>query len=240
MFYLKLALGVIWFLLCSVVALFVSLLRWRSPDNAYLFVRIFAPLAHKLIGMKVVVNNPERLRASQPCIYIGNHQSNFDILTHAICYPPRTVAIGKKELIWIPFFGLLFLASGNIMIDRKNHTKALKELSEVEQDLKRKQMSVYMFPEGTRGRNEGKLLPFKKGAFHMAINAKVPLVPVVASSAEPIIDLKNKKFHAGTVFIDVLEPIQTNELTLDDVDQTMALAQERMQEALNNLKTKLD
>jgi 1-acyl-sn-glycerol-3-phosphate acyltransferase len=240
MFYLKLVFGTFWFLFCSLVTLIISIVRWRNPNNAYLFVRLFTPLVNKIIGLKVVINHPERLSQYQPCIFIGNHRSLFDILTHALCFPPRTVAIGKKELIWIPFFGILFLASGNILIDRKNQKKALRELHEAELDMNRKQVSIYMFPEGTRGRTEKKLLPFKKGAFYMAINGQVPIVPVVASSISPILNISEKKFRSGTVYIDVLEPIFTKGLTLANVDETVKMASERMQISLTNLETVLD
>ena len=240
MFYVKLALAVIWFMFCSVLTLVIALVRWRHPSNGYIFTRLFTKPVHWLIGMKVLIKNEDRLRANQPCIFIGNHQSNFDILTHGCCYPPRTVAIGKKELIWIPFFGILFLACGNIMLNRKNHEEAVRNLKTAEDDIVKKNMSVYIFPEGTRSRDAKHLLPFKKGPFHMAVNAQVPLVPIVATSVEPLIDMKRRKFHAGTINIEVLEPISTKGLTENNIDELISRAQTEMQAALDRISTTLD
>ena len=189
------------------------------------------------MDLEIDIRHKERLESNMPCVFVGNHQSNFDILTHACCYRPRTVAIGKKELIWIPFFGILFYVTGNIMLDRKNHVKALEGLKEAQEALTKKNISIYIFPEGTRSRAATKLLPFKKGAFHMAIAAQVSIVPIVASSIDPLIDMKNKKIRAGTVHIEVLEPISTKGMTESDVDKLLQMTYQRMQVVLDQTRT---
>ena len=105
-------------------------LRWRDPSGGYVFVSLFTGPASKILGIDIQVNNFQRLDENQPCIYVGNHQSNADMLIQSKCFRPRTVCIGKKELIWIPFFGALFYFTGHILIDRKNHRKAMADMGE--------------------------------------------------------------------------------------------------------------
>ena len=92
-----------------------------------------------------------------------------------------------------------------------------------------------MFPEGTRNKGATKLLPFKKGAFYLAIAAQVPIVPVVSCPVKPLIDLENRKVTPGVAHIEVLEPIPTIGLTEADVDTLVATTHERMQKAYEEL-----
>jgi len=123
MFYIKALLALIWFVICSLLAIFMCFFRWRNPDNSQIFAHLFTKYLPLITGVKVAVKNQEAIAHNQPCIYLANHQSNLDLCIQATCYPKRTVVIGKKELIWIPFFGFLFYGSGHILIDRKTMIK---------------------------------------------------------------------------------------------------------------------
>lgn len=87
--------------------------------------------------------------------------------------PPNTVSVGKKSLKWIPLFGLFFGISGNIYIDRSDRKQAINSFNEAIPRIKSNKLNIWLFPEGTRGDSKA-LLPFKKGAFHLAIDAQVP------------------------------------------------------------------
>ncbi|EJS91866.1 1-acyl-sn-glycerol-3-phosphate acyltransferase, partial [Pasteurella multocida subsp. multocida str. Anand1_cattle] len=139
-------------------------------------------------GLTVEYRFPKNVDKFGRCIYIGNHQNNYDMVTISYMVQPRTVSVGKKSLIWIPFFGLLYWVTGNILIDRENRTKAHGTMNEVAHRIHDDDLSVWMFPEGTRSRGRG-LLPFKTGAFYAAIAAGVPIVPVVCSTTQGKIDL---------------------------------------------------
>jgi 1-acyl-sn-glycerol-3-phosphate acyltransferase len=235
MFYIKFLLVVVWFAICSTIALIVGILRWRNPSGGYVFTWLFTKPASKIIGFKVVVKNFERLDATQPCIYVCNHQSNLDMVTQAHCYRPKTICIGKKELLWIPFFGALFYVTGNILLDRKNHERAVEGMNSARDLINKKKLSVYVFPEGTRNKNPAKLLPFKKGAFYLAIAAQVPILPVVSSPIKPLVDSEKRKITPGIVTIEVLEPISTMGLTEDDVDSLIEMTHSRMQNTFDRL-----
>jgi 1-acyl-sn-glycerol-3-phosphate acyltransferase len=217
------------------IAIIAGIIRWRNPSGGYVFTSLFTVPASRMLGIKIDVKNFERLDANQPCVYVGNHQSNMDMLIQAKCFRPRTVCIGKKELIWIPFFGALFYLTGHILLDRKNHEKALAGLNEAKDVLVRRKISIYMFPEGTRNKTPEKLLPFKKGAFHLAIAAQVPILPVVCCPVKPLINIQARKITPGIARIEVLEPIPTIGLTNSDVDALVATAYERMQKAYEEL-----
>lgn len=180
-----------------------ALLRGRHPSSVGVVARLFGAL-HTLVGLKVITRKKSTF--NQPAIYIGNHQNNYDMLTIAAMVPERTVSVGKRSLIWIPFFGLVYWATGNIFIHREKRSSAISTMNKVGEIIRDQQISVWMFPEGTRSRGRG-LLPFKTGAFHTAIAAGVPIVPVVCSNLHNKVDLNRK--DNGIVICEQLEPIST-------------------------------
>jgi 1-acyl-sn-glycerol-3-phosphate acyltransferase len=96
--------------------------------------------------------------------------------------------------------GQVFLAGKNLLIDRKNRKNAIDALNSVGDRMKKENLSIFMFPEGTRSRQrDNTLLPFKKGAFHIAKNGKFPIVPIVSSTYYPLYDEKDKVFERGTI-----------------------------------------
>ena len=130
----------------------------------------------KIAGWKAqVISGAEYLKSPQPCVYVANHQSAIDVALFGPICPDRVVIIGKKEIRWIPFFGLLFELAGNLMIDRKNRTQALAGLDVITHAIQSRGQCVFVFPEGTRNHNPEKkeMLPFKTGAFAAAIGAQV-------------------------------------------------------------------
>jgi 1-acyl-sn-glycerol-3-phosphate acyltransferase len=234
-FYLKLLATGCWFAVSIVVTFFISLMRWRNPSNPRVFAKIFGPIGSKINGFKIEVRNAHRLIENQPCIYLANHQSNIDLLVYSFVCPPRTVIIGKRELWLIPGFGLIFYVTGNIMINRKNRSNSMEGFREALDFITQKGGSIFVFPEGTRNSSTTTLLPFKKGAFHLAIQAQIPLVPVVAGPITKIVNLKKRQIFKNTLPIEVLEPIPTKGKTAADMEDLIATARSRMQNAFASL-----
>ena len=145
-------------------------------------------------------------------IYISNHQNLYDFVTSPEMLRPNTVTIGKKSILWIPFFGFLYWVTGNILIDRENKQKARESLKKIEDLMQKKNLSFWFFPEGTRSYGKG-LLPFKTGAFRMAIATGVSIVPVCVSDSNHI---RKNKWNNGTVIAEMLEPIETSEYKITD------------------------
>ena len=197
----------------SVVGTLYSLIRFRHPSNVGVVARWFGRL-YPLFGLHVEHRFEPNAYNVGPCIYIGNHQNNYDMVTISYMVMPRTVSVGKKSLIWIPFFGLVYWITGNILLDRENRSKAHSTMAELARRIQEDNVSVWMFPEGTRSRGRG-LLPFKTGAFHAAIAAGVPVVPVVCSTTHNQVDLN--RWNNGKVICELMEPIDSRHYSKENV-----------------------
>lgn len=233
--YVRIFAAAIWLMLGSLFAICLLPFAWKNPSLGYFFARFLDRPGLFFLGLKTKVHGSKHLLSSQPCVYVANHQSNLDIITLARTYCPRTVVIGKKELLRIPIFGLMFAGAGNIMIDRKNRAHALNGLDSAAKAVREKRLSVWIFPEGTRNRGRLEMLPFKKGAFHLAIKAQIPIVPIVNQHLLRYFDFKQRRInHSEVLHIQVLEPIPTAGLTLKDLDALMTTVRQRMETALQN------
>lgn len=191
------------FILFSCIFGFIlCLVRPFHKNNVHIIASWYGKVAG-LLGVKVVVERSPELDDIDTAVYIANHQNNYDIFLIPNVVPKNTVSLGKKSLKWIPFFGQLYWLSGNILIDRANRTKALNTISQTTEKIKQKGLSLWMFPEGTRSYGRG-LLPFKPGAFHTAMNANVPIVPVCMNTTHKTIKLN--RLNNGTIYIKILPP----------------------------------
>ncbi|UAY76922.1 1-acylglycerol-3-phosphate O-acyltransferase [Pasteurella canis] len=223
---------------CILICIFGSIysfIRFKNPSNVGIMARWFGRL-HPLFGLKVEHRFPDNADKIGRCIYIGNHQNNYDMVTISYMVMPRTVSVGKKSLIWVPFFGLLYWVTGNILIERENRTKAHGTMNEVARRINDDNLSVWMFPEGTRSRGRG-LLPFKTGAFHAAIAAGVPIVPVVCSTTHNKIDLN--RWDNGKVICEMLAPIDISGYDKDNVRELAAYCHELMAKRIAELDAEI-
>lgn len=128
--------------------------------------------------------------------------------------------IAKRELLFAGTWGLAAWLAGITYINRGSRGQAGQAMNGIMDTLKRRKIKLWVFPEGTR-RNTGEIHEFKKGAFHAAIHAQVPIVPVVFSSYQSFLDAKKKIFTSGDVIITALPEIPTKGLTVDDIDELM-------------------
>ena len=191
------------FILICILGCIFCLIRPLHKNNTLVVARTLASLA-PLFGIKLITRLPERA-AYTPQVFIANHQNTYDVVTLTAAVGECTVSIGKKSIRWLPFFGQLYWLSGNILIDRSNRASARTTIDQVCQRIVDNKLSVWMFPEGTRSRGKG-LLAFKMGAFHTAIQAQVPIVPVVLSTTT---DFKLNRFNNGYAIVEILEPINS-------------------------------
>lgn len=196
----------------TLFAMVYCLFSPRNPRHVYFFCRWFNQL-HKLVGLKLIQRGLERAPTPKNSVYISNHQSVYDFVTSPGMLRPRTVSLGKKELIWVPFFGQLYWITGNILINRQDKSKARDTIKQVAEAIHQRDLSVWAYPEGTRSKGRG-LLPFKTGAFRMAIEAGVPITPMVVSTTHNKIDLNRR--NNGVVITEMLEPIDTTQYNLSD------------------------
>ena len=189
--------------LSCIFGLLLSIIRPFHRNNVHIIASWFGKMS-TVVGVKLEINVEISAQKVGPAIYVANHQNNYDLFTLPAAVPENTVSMGKHSLKWIPFFGQLYWLSGNILINRGNRSKAMGTLGKSVAKIKENGLSVWMFPEGTRSYGRG-LLPFKTGAFHTAMNADVPVVPVCMNSTHDCIKLN--RWDNGTIYIDVLAPI---------------------------------
>jgi len=214
------------------------LLFWGNPRLNSLTGRILAWPILTFMGIRMHIQGLENLRVKRPCIYVSNHQSALEVVLFGHFIPEGTVIIGKKQIQWVPFFGLFFVAAGNILIDRKKARGGLSILAQVAQETKERNASVLIFPEGTRNHQGGTLLPFKRGPFQMAIAAQVPVVPIVFSPLQTIWNAERHNSRSGTVQVSILPPIETSGMTKDAIDALSEATRARMQQELSTFSVK--
>lgn len=210
---LRIIIVIIYCIFGSLAGILICLTSPRNPKHVMTFGRMYGKLSH-VFGIKMVYRIPEEAKHYGSCVYVGNHQNNYDMITMSNAVQPRTVTVGKRSLIWIPFFGQLYWISGNILIDRSNRSKAHNTITQVADQIKKRNISVWMFPEGTRSRGRG-MLPFKTGAFHAAMAAGVPVVPVCVSTTQGRIKLN--RWDNGVVIVEMLPPVDTSKYTREQV-----------------------
>ncbi|KAJ5170791.1 20S cyclosome subunit (BimA/Nuc2/Cdc27) [Penicillium coprophilum] len=184
-------------------------------------------------GVTFEVVEGEEYLSTRPAVFIGNHQTELDVLMLGCIFPPYCSVTAKKSLRNVPFLGWFMSLSRTVFIDRANRETALKAFDGAAAEMRDHRQSVFIFAEGTRSySDEPTLLPFKKGAFHLAVKAGVPIVPIVTENYSHVMSPRAWRFNAGTIKIKVLPPILTQDLTSDDVDSLTQSTRDSMLKTL--------
>ena len=200
----------------------------------HLYARLWGRLILLASGVKVRVRGLERVQGKGPFIFMSNHLSAYDIFSLLAYLPFQFRWLAKAELFRIPILGWAMRAAGYIPIDRSNPRRALRSMEEAAKRI-REGVSVVVFPEGTRSR-DGKLGPFRKGGFSLAIKAKVPVVPTAIKGTFEIMPPQSKRImRRGTVYIVLGEPIETEGLTMRDRDELMTRVREGIEKGLREV-----
>ncbi len=223
--YIRLFLAGLFLIIGTILWIPICMFRPANRGNSYFIANYCSWLSWIFLQVKIKTKYPKGFRYIKNHVIISNHQSNLDIFFVGPIVPRRTVSLGKKEILKIPFFGQMYWLAGNILINRGNHKKAWSVMDKVAQTIKEDNCNVWIMPEGTRSKGRG-LLPFKKGPFLIAIKGQLPIQPVVFSQYEKTFDLG--KLKPGKVVIEAMDPISTEGMTLDDLDQLMAETRDKM------------
>jgi 1-acyl-sn-glycerol-3-phosphate acyltransferase len=171
-------------------------------------------------GVKVTVVGRERVDPRGIYVYTPNHQSLLDppLVWLALGTPRRRIGfLVKTELERVPIFGYGIKAIGMLPVERGNHERAVQSAKRATERL-RAGRSFAVYPEGTRTRT-GELLPFKKGAFRMAVDAGVPVVPVTIDGAHAAMPPGALRLEPVPIRVTIHEPIPTEGLTPEDVPE---------------------
>ncbi|WP_327438491.1 1-acylglycerol-3-phosphate O-acyltransferase [Pseudomonas donghuensis] len=224
------------FLLAGVLGVLVGLCRPFNPDNSRICARLYGLPATWLMRLEIKAEVGPLFDQPPGCVIIANHQSNYDLFVLGHVVPRRTVCIGKKSLKWVPLFGQLFWLGGNVLVDRGNAYQARRAIQTTTRTLSEDDTSIWVFPEGTRNPGEH-LITFKKGAFHMAVEAGVPIVPVCVSRYACRLSLNG--WRRSKVIIRSLPPIATSGLTQQDVPALAEQCRVQMQHCIDRMEGEL-
>ncbi|XP_023211360.1 1-acyl-sn-glycerol-3-phosphate acyltransferase alpha-like [Centruroides sculpturatus] len=164
------------------------------------------------------IQNPDRIIKDQSAVIVCNHQSALDVIGMMHIWPffHPCLPVLKQELFWSGPFGIFCWLAGCVFLNRSNSEEARKLLNAKMNEMKEKKIKCWIFPEGTRN-NEGHILPFKKGAFHIAVQSQLPIIPIVYTPYSKFYNPRERKFETGKTTITVLQPISTNGLTIGDI-----------------------
>ncbi|KAK7320386.1 hypothetical protein VNO77_29809 [Canavalia gladiata] len=182
-----------------------------------------------------ILGNPIKIEgaeySNERAIYISNHASPIDIFLIMWLTPTGTVGIAKKEIIWYPLFGQLYVLANHLRIDRSNPTAAIESMKEAARAVVKNNLSLIIFPEGTRSKN-GRLLPFKKGFVHLALQSRLPIVPMVLTGTHLAWRKGSLHVRPAPLTIKYLPPISTENWKADMIDDYVKMVHHQYAEHL--------
>ena len=174
-----------------------------------------------LVGVELNIIGAEKIDPKKSYVVIGNHPSTLDIFTHITALPVSIRFLTKTELFRIPIFGRVLKTLGLPRIDRKNAKANFEKINDSINQVIKLGNSIMIFPEGKRS-NQKELLPFKKGASHIAKNFNLPIIPVVSHNAHNLMVKGKVWLKSGEIKIEILEPIyNVNDYTVDELTSKM-------------------
>ena len=190
----------------------------RRDSNNFSF-SLFADTASALIGLDLNVTGEEHLWSHRPAVFVFNHQSKADVVIMTSLIRRDIAGIGKKEIKREnPLIGRVMEMGGVVLIDRENAKSAIDAITPLVDVMRHEGKSVVLSPEGTRTVSP-KLAPFKKGAFHIAMQAGVPMIPVVIRNAGDVAPKGDFVYRPATVDVEVLPPVDTSDWSVETLDQ---------------------
>lgn len=199
-----------------------------NADLLYELGMIGARTAVRLAGIRIEVEGRERLDPKKTYVFMANHISNVDPPIVIPALPQRTSVLVKKELFRIPVLGRAMKLASLVPVDRSNRDAAIASMHRAA-EVVRSGISMMIFPEGTRS-YDGRLLPFKKGPFYLAIESGAPIVPVTILGTREIMPKRSRVIHPGTARLIFHPPIHPAEFS--DREELMEVVRDRIAGAL--------
>jgi 1-acyl-sn-glycerol-3-phosphate acyltransferase len=197
--------GVLLLFIATPALLFLGIIKRRMW--LYPLAQWGAGVWLKAAGARVEVKGLENLDPNRSYVFISNHRSYLDTATLFFYSGRRMGLVAKKELLKVPVLGQGMNFVNIIAIDRSNPEKAISSMTKARQVMDGGS-SFGVFAEGTRAM-PGELLPFKKGAFHLAIQTDAPIVPVAIRNTDWMMGKRTGVAYSGTIEMTLLSPIET-------------------------------
>jgi 1-acyl-sn-glycerol-3-phosphate acyltransferase len=226
------------FIYTMALALVILTIGAFSPTASVLdrIVDHWARMFLRIPPVTVVSEGKENVDLSRRYVVAANHLSMFDVPLLLEELPISGRYLSKKELFRLPLIGRAMRTIGIIEVDRQAGGSSRQAINEGVRVAAERGHSLLVFPEGTRSR-DGNLLPFKKGAFRIAIDTGLPLLPVIIEGTDRISRPGSKVYRPGTVHIRILEPIETSTMTnRDDLGSLAARVEQSITEHYSALR----
>ena len=186
----------------------------------------------RLSGVRVKVTGLEKLDPKQTYVFVSNHRSYLDTAAMFVFTGRRIGLLAKKELLKVPVLGVEMGVVNVMAIDRTNRESGIRTTEAAARRIQ-SGVSFAVFVEGTRAK-PGELLPFKKGAFYMARQAGVPVVPVAIRNSDVLMGKGTGEATSGTIELVFLPPVETVEMTTDeDMNRLIASVRDAIAKELN-------
>lgn len=216
----------------TAIAAGLGLLRRSRRTFVDTAIGFGSDLALTVAGIEVdIVEGREHLWAHRPCVFVFNHRSNLDSLIMMNVLREKVTAVAKQEVRNLPGFGQLFAMGGVAFIDRSDSTQIREALQPAVEALTEEGISLALAPEGTRWRTPG-MGPFKKGAFHIARQAGVPVVPVVIRGAGTLMPRGGQLIQSGRIEVSVLPAVHPASWAEDELTTEVEAVRSHMMDAL--------
>jgi putative phosphoserine phosphatase/1-acylglycerol-3-phosphate O-acyltransferase len=220
----------------SAAGIAVGLLSGRKRRGIDLATSMFAQVGSALGGVEVNIDGEANLWAHRPAVFLINHQSSLiDLVVTTTALRGGFTAVAKREAADIPVFGQLLKMADFAFVDRADSEQARDALAEAKERLA-SGVSVVIAPEGTRSFSP-QIGRFRKGAFHLAMQAGVPIVPIVIRNAGELMWRNARTARPGRVDVIVRPPIQTAGWKKKDLDKAVVEVRAMYQETLENWPT---
>jgi len=200
---------------------------------------LFADTACALTGIELDVEGEEHAWANRPCIFMFNHQSQADVVILPALLRRDLAGVGKKEIGDVPILGKLMQIGGTVLIDRDNATSARESMKPLVDVVRNEGRSVCIAPEGTRSTSTN-LGRFKKGGFHLAMQAGVPIVPIVIHNAIDVAPRGQYVFRPATVKVTVLPAVDTSRWTAQTLNEHVEDVRDMFLEELDQMQFQPD
>jgi len=171
----------LWIVLSFPFLCLYMLVNTSKNRNLYVACRAYSVI-NKIFLVRVDVRGFDSVPTTRPYIYVANHHCNYDVLIVAQALNPGTVIVGKQSLKWLPLVGQLYWLTGSLFIDRNSPRASIGSLRKIAKRVVAENTSLWIFPEGTRNHG-GEMQPFKSGAFRIAKDIGVGIIPVTISPA---------------------------------------------------------
>jgi 1-acyl-sn-glycerol-3-phosphate acyltransferase len=194
----------------------------------YSFLWIWSWIFSMLTFIRYDLRGRENIQRRTSYIYVSNHTSFLDIPGVRLLIPGEFRAIAKKELLKIPVFGFIVKAA-TVVVDRSN-AQSRKQSMEALREILKGGISILVFAEGTQNRTQEILQPFKDGAFRIAIDSQLPIVPLVVVGAGPLMPPGTLTIKPGKIKVIAGEPISVEGLTTEDTQMLKQKTFDRMLE----------